>query len=29
LFIAWSALSQSRTLGDGDTLDVSMTVSME
>ena len=28
-FIAWSALSQTRTLGDGDTLDVSMTVSME
>ncbi len=29
LFIAWSTLSQSRTLGDGDTLDVSLTVSME
>lgn len=29
LFIAWSALSQTRTLGNGDTLDVSMTVSAE
>lgn len=29
LLIAWAALSQTRTLGNGDTLDVSMTVTLE